>query len=772
MEEKINSVVELDKLQKGLDSLKQAVSNATTDNQLGILNDSALQLASDANALITVLQPARRQIQGQLDVLGPPPIEGEMKETNTVVKSRNSLNARKALLDSQIEHAKTISLSATKLSLQIVNIRRNTMRSQMALNSGSILSVQFWSPVWQTQSEDKRRLTSFCNDVTESWRLVWAPEWRLGSTVLLMLVLIIWCFGSHWLDKSVGWFSIHIVPEGRLRRSFLAASTTLVTVVNVGMGAQVLYWLFTRLPKLPDVLVDIADGLLRLTFFSSLIAGLGRAFLSNHRPSWRLLVIPDPLAQVMKPLPTLLATCVLFSGAIEQFNNRIGTSVSIIMFGYGLSALLVASVAFSGPFLIKRTRRKLQAAGVSLVTPSPLVALIQVCITATSISILIALLIGYISLARFLTYELVWIIIVLSLFYLLIHLVVDLCEGLFSPNTLVGVRIKQMFHLNDRHLSQVAILLAAIGKTLLIMFGTVALINGNFASATPLALLHKVMEFWGGKGIENLNIIPAHVLNALIFLGIALYVLRSARRWLEKDFLPKTIMEPGMRSSVVTLFGNVGYVLIILLAISTLGIQWNNLAWIVSALSVGIGFGLQEIVKNFISGLILLTERPVKVGDLISISGIEGDIRRINVRATEIQLGDRSTVIVPNSQLISQNVRNATMGNVQGVATIVLTFPLDIDPEKVRTLLLAAYSEHKTIQSIPAPSVTFSQLTPAGIVLRITGFVSSPRVVASTKSDLLFEILQRLRTNGITLSMPQKMIVEKANLSSTSSLDS
>ncbi|MFP3449237.1 mechanosensitive ion channel family protein, partial [Pseudomonas sp. SIMBA_067] len=88
----------------------------------------------------------------------------------------------------------------------------------------------------------------------------------------------------------------------------------------------------------------------------------------------------------------------------------------------------------------------------------------------------------------------------------------------------------------------------------------------------------------------------------------------------------------------------------------------NKLAWIVSALSVGIGFGLQEIVKNFISGLILLTERPVKVGDLVSISGIEGDIRRINVRATEIQLGDKSTVIVPNSQFISQNVRNATMG--------------------------------------------------------------------------------------------------------------
>jgi small-conductance mechanosensitive channel len=133
--------------------------------------------------------------------------------------------------------------------------------------------------------------------------------------------------------------------------------------------------------------------------------------------------------------------------------------------------------------------------------------------------------------------------------------------------------------------------------------------------------------------------------------------------------------------SLVMLFTNIGYVLLTLLTLSMLGIRWDRLAWIVSALSVGIGFGLQEIVKNFVSGLILLTERPVKVGDLVSIPGVEGDIQRINVRATEIQLADRSIVIVPNSQLISQNLRNVTMGNsTLGVATLALTFPLNTDP--------------------------------------------------------------------------------------------
>src|SRR5690606_30720465 len=108
------------------------------------------------------------------------------------------------------------------------------------------------------------------------------------------------------------------------------------------------------------------------------------------------------------------------------------------------------------------------------------------------------------------------------------------------------------------------------------------------------------------------------------------------------------------------LFGYAGQVLIVALALSALGVGLERVAWIASALSVGIGFGLQAIVQNFVSGLIMLAERPVKVGDWVTLGGVEGDIRRINVRATEIQMFDRSTVIVPNSEFITKVVRNVT----------------------------------------------------------------------------------------------------------------
>ena len=117
-----------------------------------------------------------------------------------------------------------------------------------------------------------------------------------------------------------------------------------------------------------------------------------------------------------------------------------------------------------------------------------------------------------------------------------------------------------------------------------------------------------------------------------------------------------------MRSSVTTLLGYAGGIVVVAFALSALGIGIERIAWVASALSVGIGFGLQAIVQNFVSGLILLAERPVKVGDWVALGDVEGDIRRINVRATEIQMGDRSTVIVPNSEFITKTVRNMTLG--------------------------------------------------------------------------------------------------------------
>jgi len=165
-------------------------------------------------------------------------------------------------------------------------------------------------------------------------------------------------------------------------------------------------------------------------------------------------------------------------------------------------------------------------------------------------------------------------------------------------------------------------------------------------------------------------------------------------------------------------------------------------------------------VQNFISGLILLAERPVKVGDWVSLSSdVEGDIRRINVRATEIQLWDRSTVIVPNSQLITQNVRNVTHGSAQGRVRILLPMPLDTDADKARQLMLEALRSHASTLSTPTPLVRLDNINASSMTFSMTSYVRSPRDVGAVKSDILFDILGRLRAANLPLSTPTSMVV-------------
>ncbi|SPA51684.1 DUF3772 domain-containing protein [Cupriavidus taiwanensis] len=751
---------ELKRLQTEQDRIKQQASDPDGTTKLDELDHDLHKLDADVDRLSAALAPQRNQLQAQLDVLGPPPSDGITREAPAVVRQRAELNARRLQLDAQLKQAAESKENIANLSGQIARLQRSQLKDQLALRSDSILNPQFWKPMVSPAAEDRARMAAFLDQVVTMVQLAWQPSQRAATIALLLLALGVWLLGKRLAERALAWFCLNKLPPTRLRRSALALATTIATVATTGLAVQIVYNAFTRNYELPPDLMTLYGGLVKLTLTSALIAGLGRALLCTRHPSWRLPALADPVARAMKPFPAVLAGLLLLAGTLEQLNRIADTSVQVTLLGRGLVSLVVVLTIGAALLRANRVRNELAAAGEQPEARATLAGMIHAGVTLIVIVSMVALLAGYISFARFLTYELVWFDIVLCSLYLLTQVTRDLFESLFSTQHASGQVIKQLFGVDDARLEQAATILSGIGASLLLLLAVVALLTGGFGT-TPADLVNSLVTVLGGEKLRSLNIMPERILNALVALGVGIWLLRTVRRWLDAELLPKLCMEPGLRASLITLFSNVGYVLLVLLSLSLLGVRWDNLAWIVSALSVGIGFGLQEIVKNFVSGLILLTERPVKVGDMVSIAGVEGDIRRINVRATEIQLGDRSTVIVPNSQLISQNLRNVTMSNsTQGVASLQLTFPLDTDPEQLRDLLLDVYRENESILDVPAPSVMFSQLAPNGITLSVTGYVGSPRIAASTRSDLLFEILKRLRAAGISLSVPQSLRLE------------
>ncbi|RQR27895.1 mechanosensitive ion channel family protein [Burkholderia sp. Bp9143] len=755
-----DAVARLKQTQVQQDRIKQQTSNATNSKELDELGDATQELSADVEKLHGQLAPQRTQVQAQLDVLGPPPAPGASPETPAVAQQRATLNARKTQIEAALKQAADQKANLANLNDQFAKLHRSLLKNQLAFRSGSIFAAQFWLPLFHLSPDDVQRLEDFNDELRDMLRSSWTPGQRAVTTLLLIAAVAAWLGGRRVVERGLAWFCLNRLPPTRLRRSALALATAFSTLLATAVAVQILYLALARHYELTPSMSDLWDQFAKLAVTCALIAGLGRALLCTKHPSWRLPALADPVALAMRPFPGVLAALLLMSGTLESINRIVDTSLSVTLFGRGIVSLVVTLTVGASLLRANRERAALAAAGESPEQRSTLAGLIHAGVTLAIVVSLVALLIGYITVARFITYELVWFEIVLCGVYILTQLTRDASESLFSANLSTGKQIKHLFALDDRHLEQAHTVVSGLGTSLLMLVAAIALLTGGFGT-TPSDLLDSAVAMIGGQRLQSLNIMPDRILNAGIGLTIGFYLLRSVRRWLDSEFMPALGMDTGMRVSLITLFTNVGYVLLVLMTLGLLGVRWSNLAWIVSALSVGIGFGLQEIVKNFVSGLILLTERPVKVGDMVSIAGVEGDIRRINVRATEIQLSDRSTVIVPNSQLISQNVRNVTMGNsTQGVATLMLTFPLNTDPEQVRDLLLDAYCEHPAILDKPAPSVTFSQLAPDGITLSVTGYVASPRIASSTKSDLLFEILKQLRAAKITLSTPQMLVVQ------------
>ena len=204
-------------------------------------------------------------------------------------------------------------------------------------------------------------------------------------------------------------------------------------------------------------------------------------------------------------------------------------------------------------------------------------------------------------------------------------------------------------------------------------------------------LLDAIKNFSLGIRIGDFTISFGAVFGAVALFLIIAGLTRLLQRWLETEVMPHTAIEPSLRMSIVTIIGYVGFIVAVVVALGEIGIDPQKIALVAGALSVGIGFGLQSIVSNFVSGLILLAERPIRVGDQIVVKGDEGFVRRISVRATEIETFDKASVIIPNSELITGVVKNwthvehARAAQHQGLGVLRLRCRQgDRDPEGMR----------------------------------------------------------------------------------------
>jgi len=275
----------------------------------------------------------------------------------------------------------------------------------------------------------------------------------------------------------------------------------------------------------------------------------------------------------------------------------------------------------------------------------------------------------------------------------------------------------------------------------------VAFWSGTFPLATLFDAV--VVPLSGGRSLLDLT-------QAVLILAVTWFAVKNLPGLLELAVLRATTMEAGTRTAVCTLcqYGVTAVGLVLLF--NVLAVDWAQFGWIAAAFSVGLGFGLQEVVANFVCGLILLFERPIRVGDVVTVEGMTGTVTQIHMRATTITNWDRHEFLVPNKTLITNTLLNWTLSASINRVVIPVGVAYASDTEQARQILLDAAAGHPLILDEPAPMATFEQFADSSLTLMLRAYLPNLDNRLKTITELHTEIHKRFAAAGIEIAFPQQ----------------
>lgn len=257
--------------------------------------------------------------------------------------------------------------------------------------------------------------------------------------------------------------------------------------------------------------------------------------------------------------------------------------------------------------------------------------------------------------------------------------------------------------------------------------------------------------------IGHMHITVWSIISLAVLTFLLIYITAKLKKWIVYKLLEHSKIDIGVRIAVGTIVRYIILIIGFVVLLQTVGIDLSAITILAGALGVGIGFGLQNITNNFVSGIIILFERPIKVGDRIEVGDVYGDVVNISMRSTTVVTNDNIAIIVPNSDFISTKVINWSYTDRNIRFKIPVGVSYNEDPVKIKNLLLEVAEENQVVLKHPKPDVLFSEFADSSLNFELRvwtrEYINKPNIL---KSDLYFEIFRKFKENNIEIPFPQR----------------
>jgi small-conductance mechanosensitive channel len=742
------------------------LTKTLTDMEKKIKNsESALQdIDNDSNILYEIsaqLETAKRDnerearsIQKQIDALGAEPEDG-IEELDVIANKRKEFKNELAVINSRISETNILQVKIEELNVLILNAR-----NQKVL--GNLFDKQ--SPLAQPQIFVKS-LTAF---VVFFWDIVKSPvEWYKNlddSSKSYVLTYLIPAFfiliGAFWLGlvlrrlimRNMGYRQD--IENPRYGHKLLAAVSVAIAygVIPALIIGGMLLWMIGSKIFTIGFFGIVINSTLYYILFIIMARAFARVTFAPWNGKWRLVNVETPKAIGIVKALYLSIELIGIGALLEHIASYAGRSEILQNF------LTVISCAIKAFAIILIASQVLFGNGTKPAEPSDseeeepnLPLKIMFFASLLTIATFAISLFGYPKLSAFILNRYIITAILVGLFMILKRLFSEVLRRLL----LLGFWGKT-FRLRRKILTKIDFGLTLLINPILALFFAYVFLNlwgisGNF-------ILHACKKVLFGFEVGGVRIsLLAIVLGIAVFFG-SLALVKVIKTHLTINVFSKLDIDDGIKHSMSSGVSFIGFILSTLLAIIVMGGDLSSLAVIAGALSVGIGFGLQNITNNLVSGIIILFERPIKIGDWVIINGEEGQIKQINIRSTELETFQKTSVIIPNATLLSSSLTNLTHGNNWTRQSVKVGVAYGTDVQRVTEILLECAKNNKKVLKSPAPYVLFKDFGASSLDFELRCYSNNIWSGWSIPSELRYEINKRFQEEGIEIPFQQIVV--------------